>query len=102
MKKFDKMLMSKRIRSCRKLKKLSQRELADILGMLQNNISNYEGGRVIPPSNVLFEMAELFSVSADYLLGREADNSSSSLMVKNATLQKTLSDIELIIKRENS
>lgn len=100
MKEFDKMEMGRRIRACRMSKNLSQRELAEKLDMLQNNISNYEKGRVVPPSNVLFYMTEYFSVSADYLIGRDKEDSSRSLALKNASLQNALSDIEKIIKRE--
>ncbi|WP_404428014.1 helix-turn-helix domain-containing protein [Ureibacillus chungkukjangi] len=34
--------------------------------MSRTNISNYESGRVSPPSTVIFALAELFSVSADF------------------------------------
>lgn len=100
MKKFDKMLMGKRIRACRISRNLSQEKLADVFGMKRSNMSNYESGRRVPPSNVLFELAEYFSVPADYLLGRETDGLSDSLALENTSLKIALSDIELIIQRE--
>ncbi|WP_243549241.1 helix-turn-helix domain-containing protein [Priestia megaterium] len=65
----DKKLLGERIRSCRIQAELSQDGLATILGMKRTNIANYEAGRVIPPGNVLVELAETFGVPTDYLLG---------------------------------
>ncbi|MDT2260519.1 helix-turn-helix transcriptional regulator [Paenibacillus larvae] len=55
----------------REEKGLTQDELAEMLGMKRTNIANYEAGRVIPPGNVLRDLADIFAVSTDYLLGRE-------------------------------
>ncbi|ARF67635.1 hypothetical protein B7C51_06995 [Paenibacillus larvae subsp. pulvifaciens] len=70
----EKKLMGMRIKNCRKEKKISQEQLADMLGMKRTNIANYEAGRVIPPGNVLRDLADIFAVSTDYLLGREPSN----------------------------
>lgn len=65
----DKKLMGKRIRECRTKLGISQEALAIKLGMKRTNITNYEAGRVIPPGNILLDMADSFNVSTDYLLG---------------------------------
>lgn len=67
----EKKLMGMRIKQCRIEKKLSQERLAELLDMKRTNIANYEAGRVIPPGNVLRDLADIFTVSTDYLLGRE-------------------------------
>ncbi len=66
----DKKRMGERIRLCRNKLGISQEKLADLLGMKRTNIANYEAGRVVPPGNVLLEMAKTFETSTDYLLGR--------------------------------
>ncbi|MFF2457594.1 helix-turn-helix domain-containing protein [Peribacillus simplex] len=66
--------MGLRIKTCRQNLNLSQENLAENLGMKRTNIANYEAGRVIPPGNILMELADIFGVSTDYLLGRDSKN----------------------------
>lgn len=46
-----------------------QTTLADKLGISQNTVSGYINGR-LPDCGILCKIADLFSVSTDYLLGR--------------------------------
>ncbi|MCB5951840.1 helix-turn-helix domain-containing protein [Enterococcus sp. BWT-B8] len=63
--------LASRIKELRTANKMSQQELADILGMKRENISNYERGTITNvPSEVLDKLADHFQVSIDYLLGR--------------------------------
>ena len=63
--------LASRIKELRTAAKMSQQELADILGMKRENISNYERGTITNvPSEVLDKLATQFEVSIDYLLGR--------------------------------
>lgn len=57
------------IRELRKEKGISQRELAEAIGMRANAINNYENGYRTPDANTVLRLARYFSVSADYLLG---------------------------------
>ncbi|MCJ7856149.1 helix-turn-helix domain-containing protein [Lachnospiraceae bacterium NSJ-143] len=49
-------------------KKLTQTQLANILGYGYTAISNYESGRNEPSINDLKKIADFFNVSLDYLL----------------------------------
>lgn len=49
---------------------LTHTDLANDLGVSFAQIYRYEAGKASPDSEVLGRMAELFGVSADYLLGR--------------------------------
>lgn len=60
-----------RIKQLRKEKKLSQLELAQKLGVAQSTLSTWETGRFEPDSKSLIALSEIFSVSVDYILGRE-------------------------------
>ena len=51
--------------------KLSQRELAERLGVAKSVISYYESGDRCPSYDVLVKMAHLFHVTTDYLLDIE-------------------------------
>ncbi len=48
---------------------LTQRELAEKLGMNAVTYLHYEKGQREPPLSVLADMARFFGVSVDYLLG---------------------------------
>lgn len=49
--------------------KLTQKQLADRLGLAVSAISSYESGTRYPSYDVLIKLARTFHVSTDYLLG---------------------------------
>lgn len=60
-------------------KKLTQQQLADLLGLTKSVISAYENGLRYPAYDVLIKISRIFKVSTDFLLGveikREIDTS---------------------------
>lgn len=58
-----------RLRQLRRNKKITQSELADILGLKPTAISNYESKRNEPSFEKLVALSKFFDVSCDYLLG---------------------------------
>lgn len=58
------------LKQLRKEKKLTQMELADMLGITQQAVGKWETGRSEPDQKTLLQLAEFFSVSLDSLLGR--------------------------------
>ena len=61
--------MYRRIRDLRTDHDLSQKQLADYLGMSQTGYSKYERGENDVPSEVLIKIAGIHKTSVDYLLG---------------------------------
>lgn len=61
-------LTAYRLRQQRKRMRLTQREVADRLHVSAMTISKYETCR-LPPTQMLIELARLYGVSTDYLLG---------------------------------
>jgi len=59
-----------RIKSLRKKENLTHKQLAEKIGVSQRMIGYYESEERFPPHDVLTKLADCFSVSADYLLGR--------------------------------
>lgn len=55
----------------RKINQLTQRQVADYLGISQPSYIRYENGQSEPNLANLVKLAELFDVSVDYLLGRK-------------------------------
>ena len=58
-----------RLLELRTEKELSQRTLAKLLSVSQGTYNNWENGRTQPSIEQLIQLAQLFSVSVDYLLG---------------------------------
>ena len=64
-----------RLRDLRKKQGLTQLMVAEQLCVDRTTYNKYEAGRVSPDQRGLLTLADLFSVSADYLLGREPEPS---------------------------
>jgi transcriptional regulator with XRE-family HTH domain len=64
------MTIGQRIRSERKKKKLTQQELAEIMGINNTAVSKWEADVNQPDYVYLIKMCDLFECTADYLLGR--------------------------------
>lgn len=61
--------MQFRIKEARKAANLTQRELAEMLGIKVSTLSGYEVGTHDPKSNTLADIARICSTTVDYLLG---------------------------------
>ena len=55
----------------RKLYHLTQRQVAERLGIAQPSYIRYENGKAEPTFENLVKIAEMFDVSTDFLLGRK-------------------------------
>lgn len=69
---FDMQKIGKKIVSLRKQKNMTQMELADKMGISFQAISNWERGNSMPDISKLPELAEIFGVSLDVLLGEKS------------------------------
>lgn len=81
---------------------LSQKELAERLGLSDKTISAYETGRAIPPSSTLAKIAEITNVSVSKIMGESAvedEYNQSRVNDRLDKIEERLSNIEqLIIK----
>ncbi len=64
-------IFAERLKELRKEKNLSQAEFAEILHIKQQSYARYELDTSEPSYEMLVQIATFFSVTADYLLGRE-------------------------------
>ncbi len=65
--------MYQRIRDLREDRDLTQKAIAEVLGMSQTGYSKYETGENDIPTQVLLRLADYYGTSVDYLLGRTED-----------------------------
>lgn len=61
--------MGEKLKSLRIEKKLTQKQVADRIGLAISAVSSYESGTHYPSYDVLVKLARIFHVSTDYLLG---------------------------------
>ena len=59
-----------RLKEIRKDKDLSQIDVANYLGMKQQQYSEYEIGKRLIPIETLNKLADFYQTSVDYLIGR--------------------------------
>jgi transcriptional regulator with XRE-family HTH domain len=100
-------IFSENLKRLRKLERLTQRDISDILKTDRSAIANYERGARVPPLDVLVTIAEHFNISLDYLIlgKRSTDTTGQSsnqevlneLMAENMTLMEN----HMNISREN-
>ena len=72
------MLFNEKLKELRKEKKLTQKELANILDVSTTCYAGYEQGYREPDFKILKKICLFFDVSADYLLGLEAETGSKT------------------------
>lgn len=61
------------LKAIRKEKKLTQRQVAEQLGVVESCYANWEQGRTEPDISTLRRLSLIFEVSIDYLLSLEDD-----------------------------
>lgn len=61
-------VLGERIRSVRKLRQVSQEELATTLGVVKSTISSYESGKISVPADRVIELANYLGVNKDFFL----------------------------------
>lgn len=61
-----------RIKLLREARNLTQVQLAEALHVSKQSICNWENENILPSIEMLIKLAEVFSVSTDYLLGLDA------------------------------
>lgn len=82
-------MIAVRIRALREQKNYTQSELAKMLGITRSSVNAWEMGISVPSTQYIIELAEIFHVSSDYLLGI---NDSASVSIAGLTDK----DIELV------
>lgn len=64
-------ILSQRLKELRTERKITQKQLAIILGTNNSSVCDWECGRTEPSVEYIISICRYFEVSADYLLGLE-------------------------------
>lgn len=63
--------MGNRIRELRKRRKMTMKQLGEVVDLAESTISQYETGKRQPDNETLLRLGEFFGVTVGYLLGVE-------------------------------
>ena len=86
---------SDRLKELRKDKGVTQKALAEIMGMTEQAYQKYEYGMREPNHEATIKLADFFDVSVDYLLGRSDDE--TNIIISGRT-KNVLSDTRLSLE----
>ncbi|NAA52642.1 helix-turn-helix domain-containing protein [Enterococcus faecalis] len=87
------------LRQLRKQRKLTQKELADIIFVEQTTISGYENGKIQPTAKVIIELADYFDVSTNYLLGQPEKNKNQLEQIIDSTIDELKNEDTLLFMK---
>ncbi len=88
---------SNRLKHLRQKYKLTQGELAAVIGLKSTAISNYESKRNEPSFDKLISLSDYFNVSLDYMLGI----SDNTLRIGSEDWDNETADFYILYKRLN-
>lgn len=86
-------MLDKRIRELRIAHGMNQVEMAEKLSVTKQTVSNWENSNILPSIEMLSKIADCFSVSTDYLLGRNE----KAVIYVDGLSEKQISHIEQIV-----
>lgn len=84
------------LKAIRKEKNLTQRQIAEQLGVVESCYANWEQGRTEPDISTLRRLSLIFGVSIDYLLGLEDDFGVKVASADNAGSPTTAEERKLL------
>lgn len=80
---------------------ISQAELARRLGTTRSSVNAWEMGLSVPTTQFVVEMAKIFSVSTDYLLGMESEEVVSLRGLSRDEVEIILKLVDCFNRRKN-
>ncbi len=86
----------KKLKELRKQSGMTQRQLADKLGITKSVVSYYELSERIPSPDVLKDLALIFRVSTDYLLGVERNKTIDVSDLSDDDIKLLLATVEAL------
>lgn len=88
------MSIGSRIKDARLRKKLTQKELAQLVGVTNGAIANYEAGTSSPREPVMFKLLEVLEVDANYLFQDGYNNHTEELTYPELKLLSTYRSLD--------
>ena len=87
---------SKKLKELRHQYRLTQKQLAEKIGVTDSVICYYEKQERIPSPEILLKLAKVFNVTTDYLLGNDTDQLINISDLDKEDIQYILNSIEML------
>ncbi len=89
------MILADKIINERKKNGWSQEELAEMLDVSRQSVSKWEGAQSVPDLQKIIKMAEIFSVSTDYLLKDEIEPDNTPVLRRDSDDSSSLRKVSM-------
>ncbi len=93
--------LADRLRTIRQEHRLTQQELANVLGMDRTTYTYYESGKTAPSAANLVKLAKIYNVTVGYLLGVE-DNHPERIRSALVKLSSSVDPISQLPREERA
>ena len=98
----QKQMIAKTLINLREVNFLTQTYIAHHLHLSSSTISQYEKGITVPPTEIIFRLAEFYDVTTDYILGRCASKTNlNDTYALKLTNKMTIGDAVEIMTKMN-
>ena len=98
----QKQMIAKTLINLREVNFLTQTDIAHHLKLSSSTISHYEKGITVPPTEIIFRLAEFYDVTTDYILGRCASKTNlNDTYALKLTNKMTIGDAVEIMTKMN-
>lgn len=98
----QKQMIAKTLINLREVNFLTQADIAHHLHLSSSTISHYEKGITVPPTEIIFRLAEFYDVTTDYILGRCASKTNlNDTYALKLTNKMTIGDAVEIMTKMN-
>lgn len=98
----QKQMIAKTLINLREVNFLTQTDIAHHLHLSSSTISHYEKGITVPPTEIIFRLAEFYDVTTDYILGRCASKTNlNDTYALKLTNKMTIGDVVEIMTKIN-
>lgn len=88
-------MLGPRLKKLRTTKKMTQKELAEMINVTNVSVSGYESGNRFPDTDTLQRLADCFDVTTDYLLGRSDNPQSEPVTVAGKEINLSPEELQL-------
>ena len=94
------MTVAESLRRIRKAHKLTQQDIANVLGVDRTTYTLYETGVTNPPIDALEKLSHMYNATIGYILGKEADNHAERLSKGDFVAEKDVDPVVYLPKDE--
>lgn len=95
-------MVADKIKYLREEKKITQAELAKALGITRSSVNAWEMGISVPSTQYIVELANIFKVSTDFLLGIDNGATISTYGLTDGDIKMVYGIIEHLKRKNNN